>query len=98
VATDEYEPTAEQIQAAVAAIQAARPDYSVPTDGLYRVTEPIAAMVLGVSPRTLRQWRDAGTAPRHQRIRRVTYSIRDLLRFIALQSVDPWKSLAGSGS
>lgn len=48
-----------------------------------RTDEPGAAALIGITTRTLRQWRAAGTAPTFIRAGKLTYWISDILDFIA---------------
>lgn len=64
----------------------------------WRVREPTAAELIGISTRTLRTWRTEGRAPTFIDAGRLTYRISDLLDFIASRSSDFSKSLAASGT
>lgn len=50
-----------------------------------RVTEATAAKVIGVVPRTMARWREAGVAPPFYRAGRLTYALRDVLAFLDRQ-------------
>jgi hypothetical protein len=47
-----------------------------------RVTEDVAAQLLGIHRDTLRKWRQSGEGPDHFRLGGVTYSLHDLASFI----------------
>lgn len=51
--------------------------FFVTIDGL--TTEAGAAFLLGRAPRTLANWRSAGTGPSWRRRRQVVYALRDLI-------------------
>lgn len=56
----------------------------------FRVREATAAHVLGVSPRTLRNWRDEGLGPVFLRVgHRLTFRIADLLCWLDQQTHNP---------
>jgi hypothetical protein len=59
------------------ATELAAKGYHVTPD--HRVSELVAAVVLGVSPRTLERWRAEGTAPASVVIGRRWYWLADLL-------------------
>ena len=56
--------------------------------GDQRVTEEVAAELLGITPATLANKRAAGTAPAHYRTGRITYRLRDLSEHIEAARVD----------
>jgi hypothetical protein len=63
----------------------------------FRVAEPTAAEVLGVTVRTLRTWRTEGRAPRFYDAGRLTYRIIDLLIFLESRAHDS-QSMAAIGN
>lgn len=50
-----------------------------------RVSEEVAAHLIGIAPDTLANRRYAGTAPPHYRTGRVTYSLADIAEWIEQQ-------------
>lgn len=55
-----------------------------------RVREAAAANIIGLSPRTLRQWREEGRGPVFVAIgHRITYRLADLLAWLDSRAVDP---------
>ncbi len=63
-----------------------------------RVNEKTAAYFLGISIRHLRKLREQDRAPDFAVIGRLTYSIADLLDYIASRTYRSSKSLAASGT
>lgn len=55
------------------------------------LAEDAAAAVLGVTPRTMRLWRERRIGPRYARMtqRIVRYRRADLMEFIASKTLDP---------
>lgn len=51
-----------------------------------RIDEPAAAALIGVRPRTLREWRGLGTGPSFVFAGKVTYYIAEILAFLASKS------------
>jgi hypothetical protein len=82
---------ADAIAAALDVLRRDRPDSWISADGRHRLNEIDAAYVLGVAPRTLRGWREAGIGPPYFRLGRVTYATADLLAFLDQQQIDPWR-------
>ncbi len=55
-----------------------------------RISEPDAAELVGVSPRTFRNWRDEGRGPVFVLVgRRLTFRIADLLRWLDERTHNP---------
>lgn len=55
-----------------------------------RVSEVVAARLLGHHPDTLRNWRDAGEGPPYYKpAGRITYALRDLASFVEVARITP---------
>jgi len=62
-------------------------EHHVTPDG--RVLDKAAAMVLGVTEGTLRNWRSQGKGPSHFRLGRIWYRLCDLIEYIERQRQEP---------
>ena len=60
--------------------------HTVTPDG--RVPESVAAELLGVSAKTLANWRSLGAGPRAYRLSGITYRLRDLAEFLEAQACE----------
>ena len=55
-----------------------------------RTDEKTAAEIIGVKPRTFRQWREEGRGPVFVAVgQRITYRLADILAWLDSRSVDP---------
>lgn len=54
-----------------------------------RVTEQTAAELIGISTRTLRDWRSRGTGPAFVSAGRLTYRLTDILAFLDTRTHNP---------
>jgi len=71
-----------RVRATEAAFSAAARSAGAPITGDARVSEAVAAALIGYEQDSLRNLRSEGSGPAHYRISRVTYRLRDLAEWV----------------